>query len=164
MGRQATNSPSPGKWKNSISLLVTGSIQTLVQPQLGDRRNFMPDEKHGSVHKQGCARVPRSPRFILKRNDRLANCKSYPNLVSSAATSVSFSHITMDIVGPLERTLTGYRYILVICDYSTWCPEAFTLHKVSACSIAQALLQVFSGMGIAQGSSRTRTTLSCPGL
>ena len=63
---------------------------------------------------------------------------------------VPFTRIAMDIVGPLERTQTGYRYILVICDYATRYPEAFPLRKISARPIAQALLQLFSRVGIPQ--------------
>lgn len=61
---------------------------------------------------------------------------------------VPFSRIAIDIVGPLERTQTGFKYILVICDYATRYPEAFPLRKISARPIAQALLQLFSRVGI----------------
>ncbi|KAI3377106.1 hypothetical protein L3Q82_000303 [Scortum barcoo] len=61
---------------------------------------------------------------------------------------VPFSRIAMDIVGPLERTQSGHRYILVICDYSTRYPEAFPLRDITAKQIAYALLQLFSRVGI----------------
>lgn len=63
---------------------------------------------------------------------------------------VPFSRIAMGIVGPLERTQTGFKYSLVICDYATRYPEAFPLRKVTAGPIAQALLQLFSRVGIPQ--------------
>lgn len=63
---------------------------------------------------------------------------------------VPFTRIAMDIVGPLERTQTGFRYILVVCDYATRYPEAFPLRKISARPIAQALLHLFSRVGIPQ--------------
>ena len=56
----------------------------------------------------------------------------------------------MDIVGPLERTQRGHRYILVVCDYATRYPEAFPLRKVTATTISQAILQLFSRVGIPQ--------------
>lgn len=31
----------------------------------------------------------------------------------------------MDIVGPLEKSSAGHRYILVVSDYATRYPEAF---------------------------------------
>ena len=61
---------------------------------------------------------------------------------------IPFSRIAMDIVGPLERTQSGFKYILVVCDYATRYPEAFPLRKISARPIAQALLQLFSRVGI----------------
>ncbi|KAG5276770.1 hypothetical protein AALO_G00109540 [Alosa alosa] len=60
---------------------------------------------------------------------------------------VPFSRIAMDIVGPLERMQSGFKYILVVCDYATRYPEAFPLRRISARPIAQALLQ-FSRVGI----------------
>ena len=41
-----------------------------------------------------------------------------------------FSQIAMDIVGPLPRSRTGNRYVLVICDYATWYPEAIPLKSM----------------------------------
>uniref|UniRef100_A0A3B3Q5E6 Integrase catalytic domain-containing protein n=1 Tax=Paramormyrops kingsleyae TaxID=1676925 RepID=A0A3B3Q5E6_9TELE len=61
---------------------------------------------------------------------------------------VPFLRIAMDIIGPLERTHSGYRYILVVCDYATRYPEAFPLRRITAQSIAQALLQLISRVGI----------------
>lgn len=59
-----------------------------------------------------------------------------------------FSRIAMDLVGPLERSQNGYKYILVICDYATRYPEAFPLRNISVNPIAHALLQLFSRVGI----------------
>ena len=54
----------------------------------------------------------------------------------------------MDIVGPLERTPSGHRFILVICDYASRYPEAFPLRNITASAIARALLQLISRVGI----------------
>ncbi|KAL3999724.1 growth arrest and DNA-damage-inducible protein [Sarotherodon galilaeus] len=59
-----------------------------------------------------------------------------------------FERLGMDIVGPLERSSTGHRYILVICDYATRFPEAFPLRSIKARHIANCLLQLFSRVGI----------------
>ena len=40
---------------------------------------------------------------------------------------VPFSRIAMDIVGPLQRTQAGKKYILVVCEYATRYPEALPL-------------------------------------
>lgn len=59
-----------------------------------------------------------------------------------------FERIGMDIVGPLERSSSGHRYILVICDYATRYPEAFPLRSIKARQVANCLLQLFSRVGI----------------
>lgn len=59
-----------------------------------------------------------------------------------------FDRIGMDIVGALERSATGNRYIVVICDYATRYPEAFPLKSVKARQVANCLLQLFSRVGI----------------
>uniref|UniRef100_A0A3B5R704 Integrase catalytic domain-containing protein n=1 Tax=Xiphophorus maculatus TaxID=8083 RepID=A0A3B5R704_XIPMA len=54
----------------------------------------------------------------------------------------------MDVVGPLGRSSSGNRYILVICDYATRYPEAFPLRSVKAKQVANCLLHLFSRVGI----------------
>ena len=62
--------------------------------------------------------------------------------------SEPFSKIAMDIVGPLPRSCSGMRYILVICDYATRYPEAIPLKLFDADHVAEALLTFFSRIGI----------------
>ncbi|KAK7880059.1 hypothetical protein WMY93_033267 [Mugilogobius chulae] len=59
-----------------------------------------------------------------------------------------FERIGMDIVGPLERSSAGNRYILVLSDYATRYPEAFPLRSIKAKQIANCLLQLFSRVGV----------------
>ena len=53
----------------------------------------------------------------------------------------------MDIVGPLPRSSSGERYILVICDYATHYPEAVALRTIDANTIAEELLSFFTRVG-----------------
>ncbi len=62
--------------------------------------------------------------------------------------SVPFQHMAMDIVGPLEKSSAGHRYILVISDYATRYPEAFPLRSITTPKIINALVQLFSRVGI----------------
>uniref|UniRef100_A0A3Q2DC58 Gypsy retrotransposon integrase-like protein 1 n=1 Tax=Cyprinodon variegatus TaxID=28743 RepID=A0A3Q2DC58_CYPVA len=95
--------------------------------------------------------------------DVLKYCKSCPicqltsshkvrpsPLKSLPIIGVPFHRIGMDIVGPLERTRSGHRFILVVCDYATRYPEAFPLRKITAVAVARALLQLISRVGIPQ--------------
>ena len=86
-------------------------------------------------------------------------------LISLPIIDTPFSRIAMDVVGPLERSRAGYRYILVICDYATRYPEAFPLRNTKARQVANSLLQLFSRMGVPkeiltdQGTNFTSKTL-----
>ncbi len=62
--------------------------------------------------------------------------------------SEPFRRIAMDIVGPLEKSSTGHRYILVISDYATRYPEAFPLRTITTPKIVHSLVQLFSRVGI----------------
>lgn len=91
-------------------------------------------------------------------------CKACPNcqksvpkgrvgkvpLVSIPPMDIPFKRIAMDIVGPLNRTKSGNRYILVICDYATKYPEAIPLKTIDTQTIANELIWFFSRVGIPQ--------------
>ena len=60
-----------------------------------------------------------------------------------------FSRVSMDIVGPLEpRSRSGYRYILTLIDSATGFPEAVPLKNIDTISVSEALLSIFSRVGI----------------
>lgn len=72
-----------------------------------------------------------------------------------------FERIGMDVVGPLERSSTGNKYILVICDYATRYPETFPLRCVKVKNVANCLIQLFSRRGIPRGFDKTVEKTSC---
>ncbi|KAL2082862.1 hypothetical protein ACEWY4_020635 [Coilia grayii] len=69
-------------------------------------------------------------------------------LVPMPVIDVPFSRVAMDIVGPLERSRKGNRYILVIADYATRYPEAFPLRNIKARQVANAFLQLVTRVGV----------------
>ena len=77
-----------------------------------------------------------------------------------------FSRIAMDIIGPLPRSHSGKRYVLVICDYATRYPEAIPLRSIDAEHVAEELVVLFSRIGIPkeiltdQGSNFTSQLLT----
>ncbi|XP_031668019.1 uncharacterized protein LOC116359314 [Oncorhynchus kisutch] len=77
----------------------------------------------------------------VRRSERAPLC-------SLPVISTPFKRIAMDIVGPLEKSSAGYKYILVICDYATRFPEAFPLRSITTPKIISALVQLFSRVGI----------------
>lgn len=56
----------------------------------------------------------------------------------------------MDIVGPLPRSRSGKKCILVIRDYATRYPEAIALKSIEAESIAEELIKLFARVGVPQ--------------
>ena len=77
-----------------------------------------------------------------------------------------FTRVAMDIIGPLPRSRSGNKYILVLCDYGTKYPEAIPLKSIDAEHIAEQLIGVFSRIGIPreiltdQGSNFTSQLLA----
>lgn len=60
-----------------------------------------------------------------------------------------FQRVSVDLVGPLEpRASDGSRYILTIVDYATRYPETVALKSYDIVCVAEALLAVFSRVGI----------------
>ena len=89
-------------------------------------------------------------------------CKSCPRCERSKAKGKSiraklvpippmdepFTRVAIDIVGPLNRTKQGNRYLLTVCDYSKKYPEAIPLKTVDTETVANALIEIFSRTGI----------------
>ena len=69
-------------------------------------------------------------------------------LLSLPIMEEPFQRRAMDIVGPLPRSSSRKRYILVICDYATRYPEAIALRTIDAGTVAQELSGFFSQVGI----------------
>ena len=55
-----------------------------------------------------------------------------------------FKRIAMYVLGPLPRSRSGNRFILVICDYATRYPEGIPLKSIDAEHVAEALVTLFS--------------------
>ena len=62
--------------------------------------------------------------------------------------STPFRKIGIDIAGPLPRTYSGNRYVLTVVDYATRYPEAFAIPSQTAEVVADALIELFSRVGI----------------
>ncbi|XP_063590436.1 uncharacterized protein LOC134767369 [Penaeus indicus] len=60
-----------------------------------------------------------------------------------------FSRMAVDLVGPLEpRSSNGSRYILTAVDYATRYPEAVALPSIDTPTVAEALVTIFSRVGV----------------
>ena len=62
---------------------------------------------------------------------------------------VPFKRVAVDLIGPLHPISSkGNRYILSIVDYATRYPEAIPLKNIDTVTIAEALIEVFSRLGV----------------
>ncbi|XP_046545517.1 uncharacterized protein LOC124255665 [Haliotis rubra] len=63
--------------------------------------------------------------------------------------STPFERIAVDLIGPLYPvTDRGNRYILTVVDYATRYPEAVALPRIETEYVAEALLEIFSRVGV----------------
>eukprot|EP00731_Ephydatia_muelleri_P004705 Em0002g881a len=69
-------------------------------------------------------------------------------LIPPAIVDEPFKRIAMDIVGPLPRSRSGNRYVLVICDFATRHPEAVALRTTDAENVAEELVKLFARVRI----------------
>ena len=64
-------------------------------------------------------------------------------MISLPFVAEPFSQVAMDIIGPLPRSRSGNRYVLVVCDYGTKYPEAIPLRSIEAETITEELMNNF---------------------
>ena len=61
---------------------------------------------------------------------------------------VPFQRVAFDLVGPLPRTTQGNKYLLTCMDYASKYPEAVPIRKVDAETVATAMIDIFSRLGL----------------
>ena len=88
-----------------------------------------------------CQTCPECQRDIVKRPTKVP-------MIPLPVISEPFQQIAMDIVGPLPRTQSSNKYMLVVFDYGTRYPEAVPLCCIDAATIAEELLRMFACVGI----------------
>jgi transposase InsO family protein len=60
-----------------------------------------------------------------------------------------FDRVAIDLVGPLSPVSSeGHRYILTLVDYATSYPEAVPMREITSVAVTEALLTIFSRVGI----------------
>ena len=62
---------------------------------------------------------------------------------------VPFKRVAVDLVGPIfPPSNAGHRYILTFIDYANRYPEAIPLKNISTESVAEALVGIYSRVGV----------------
>ena len=63
-----------------------------------------------------------------------------------------FKRVTEDLIGPImPASNKGHRYVLNLVDYVTRYPEAMSLKNIDTETVAEALLDLYSRVGIPEG-------------
>ena len=63
---------------------------------------------------------------------------------------VPFQRIAIDLMGPFIPSARGHSYILTIVDYATRYTEAVPLKSITTIDVAEALVTLYSRVGIPQ--------------
>ncbi|KAJ8246605.1 hypothetical protein GJAV_G00253360, partial [Gymnothorax javanicus] len=150
--------------QNGMLYRQQGSVLQLVVPQAARDTiltlgHSVPWAGHLGKHKT-TARIRQHFHWPGLRRDVAQFCRSCPQCQMTSARIPSraplqplpiigtpFERLGMDIVGPVERSKAGNRYMLVITDYATKYPEVFPLKSIKAKSVAFCLVQFFARVG-----------------
>lgn len=69
--------------------------------------------------------------------------------VKMSIFSEPFLRVSMDLVGPIiPSSSEGHKYILTLIDWATGFPEAIPLRSTTTIAVAEALIEIFSRVGI----------------
>jgi len=89
-------------------------------------------------------------RFISNcENCQLNKRNEIPEPTEKYATQVEapFTHLGLDIIGPLQETSSGNQYIIVIVDYFTKWVEAQPVSTITSRDVVKFLSQIFARFG-----------------
>ena len=165
--RKQGNSNDGGKeyvLQNGILYHQNGQVMRLVVPQVAREivltlGHSIPWAGHLGKHKT-TARIKRHFYWPGLQSDIAQFCRSCSQCQKTSmqnpskaplqplpVISIPFERLGMDIVGPVEKSKAGNRFMLVVTDYATKYPEVFPLKSVKAKTVAFSLVQFFSRVG-----------------
>ena len=85
---------------------------------------------------------------ICQKTAKKGSVKKVP-LQKVPVVDVPFKRVAIDIIGPIvPASESGHRYILTLVDYATRYPEAVPLKKIDTETVAEALVDLYSRVGI----------------
>ncbi|GFN80681.1 Zinc finger protein, partial [Plakobranchus ocellatus] len=76
---------------------------------------------------------------------------------------MSVMRVAIDLVGPINPpSEAGHRFILTLVDYATRFAEAVPLRKITTESVAEALVDIYSRLGVPEERGATGVYALCP--
>ena len=91
--------------------------------------------------REACKSCPQCQKAAKRLNSKAP-------LIPLPIMAESFARVAIDMVWPLTRTKAGNKYILTLMDYGSWYPEAIPLKNTDPQTVATALVDIFSQLGI----------------
>ena len=82
-------------------------------------------------------------------------------LIPLSIVDEPFQKVAMDIVGPLPRSSSGNKYVLVISDYATRYPEVVPMKAIDAESVAEELVKIFAKVGLPEKKQGRISQANC---
>ena len=79
-----------------------------------------------------------------------SNKKNKAPMILTPIVDRPFKRMAMDIVGPLETSRKGNRFILTVIDMHSRYPHAVAMRSVETKKVAEELLKIFSNIGICE--------------
>ena len=77
-----------------------------------------------------------------------------------------FKRVAIDLVGPISLpSEEGHRYIMTLVDFATRYPEAVPLKTIDTETVAEALVDIFSRLGVPEeilSDLETQFVSDCP--
>ncbi|XP_037802987.1 uncharacterized protein LOC119597481 [Penaeus monodon] len=96
-----------------------------------------------------------------KTKDIVLSNFSWPGCAANKTPLIDtpFKRVAVDIVGPIKPASSeGHRYILTLVDYATRYPEAVPLKRITTKTVAEALVEIYSRLGIPEEVIHDRGT------
>ena len=85
---------------------------------------------------------------VCQRTSSKGRLKNVP-LEKVPVISTPFYRVAIDIVGPIiPASYDGHKYVLTMVDYASSFPEAIPLRNITSIDVAEALIAIFSRVGI----------------
>ena len=69
-------------------------------------------------------------------------------LINLPVIETPFTRVAVDLIGPLQKSTKGNRFALVAIDLATKYPDAVPLKNIDSHTVAEALLDIFSRVGL----------------
>ena len=152
-----------GLLMQECEIVNLGLVKRIVIPR--DFRSFIMDLAHKHAGHLGIAKMrlllapfytwPGLHKDVRTHSLACSDCQRYKRGTPSSAPNqtmpiltVPFEKMATDIVGPFPRSKLGFKYLLTTICLASKYPDVIPIMDMSAASVAEGLVEIFSRTGI----------------